>query len=463
MATYNVSNTSALNNALRNADGGDTIVLGSGNYSIDARGIGGGSDITIRGSGNATITEFDLNASRNIEIENVTFRQAGARIHNSENIDLRNVEIIGTSGGYGDGTGLKITGSEGVTLQGSQLVSLEHGIVLQTSEDITISGNRLSNISYDGISANQVDDLRITGNTIDMNTRDNVKHKDGIQIANQGSSGPSTNVTISNNRIDTNDSSTHGIYLGNNDAKSSGRTSEFYRDVDITGNDITAGHKLGIAVGETIGLTITGNDLSRATGSTKAINTPLILVDDNSQNVRVSGNSGYGDPAPASNNWQVSGSASRWGGNSGSSNNSSRNNDDDTGAPIASNGPSDAASGGSSGGSSGSNGRADRFKISEGDGGTISVDFDEGDRIVFRNFDNGTFEDVSGGNVVSNNRAGNWVRVDSVTDLQELVHASDDVRASTSGDTLTFWADGTRVEIEGVGRDYSSGFDADLF
>lgn len=82
---------------------------------------------------------------------------------------------------------------------------------------------------------------------------------------------------------------------------------------------------------------------------------------------------------------------------------------------------------------------------------------------MFRNFDNGTFEDVSGGNVVSNNRAGNWVRVDSVTDLQELVHASDDVRASTSGDTLTFWADGTRVEIEGVGRDYSSGFDADLF
>ena len=52
------------------------------------------------------------------------------------------------------------------------------------------------------------------------------------------------------------------------------------------------------------------------------------------------------------------------------------------------------------------------------------LDFSEGDLLELINYQNGTFEDVAGGNRVWNSDDGSYVKIDLVTDLQELVSSS---------------------------------------
>jgi hypothetical protein len=58
------------------------------------------------------------------------------------------------------------------------------------------------------------------------------------------------------------------------------------------------------------------------------------------------------------------------------------------------------------------------------------LDLDEGDKIVFRDFDRGSFEGIGGGNPLQVNRDGTFAKIDSVADLVELVEASANVSAA---------------------------------
>ena len=58
-----------------------------------------------------------------------------------------------------------------------------------------------------------------------MNSQPNYSHKDLIQFWTSNGGGPSRNVTITGNRMDSPDGETHAIYMGNAEARSGNRAS----------------------------------------------------------------------------------------------------------------------------------------------------------------------------------------------------------------------------------------------
>lgn len=477
MATITVSNSSQLNSAVNSAGSGDTIVLANGNYG--GLTLRGASNLTIKAEGGSAVLE----------------RLA---VHNSRNVTVDGVDFDGAtdSGGYGTGTGLNLRSSSDITIRNSEISDYSKGIMVWNVTGLDLLSNTLDNISYDGMVLGHARGVRISSNDVTMHGRTNIDHKDIIQIYNQGSQPPSSNVVISNNKLTAIDSNIHGIYMGNYDAAATGSAGEFYSNVTITGNVIDSQHKLGIAVDRTDGLTITDNVVLQndRISSSRTINKPVILVNQNSDDVRVSGNVVLDTPSASGANWQkASTSGGNWsisgndvvststridsyasgsaGANNGGSNNGgSDNGGSDNGGSNGggSNGGSDNGSGGDTGGSTGGdtggstggdtggstggdtdtgdlgNGVANQFRYIEPwmNGDTTSrlagIDFSEGDTLKLGRFDNGTFRDsTSDSNVVHNSKAGDYVLIDSVADIAELAANSQAVSASVSGGDLT--------------------------
>ena len=86
-----------------------------------------------------------------------------------------------------------------------------------------------------------------------------------------------------------------------------------------------------------------------------------------------------------------------------------------------------------------------------------------------QDFDRGTFLDFAGGkgNEVMNNASKTYMRIDSLTDIQEVVTASKDLSASFQKDVLQLKIaqdDGTlTISLPGLADDYKSTFDDALF
>ena len=75
MATYNVSNSSQLKSALGRAHGGDTIHLSGGSYGkLELSGSFG--NVTIKGGGNAKLSDVTLQNVSGLTFDNVTFSGA---------------------------------------------------------------------------------------------------------------------------------------------------------------------------------------------------------------------------------------------------------------------------------------------------------------------------------------------------------------------------------------------------
>ena len=96
------------------------------------------------------------------------------------------------------------------------------------------------------------------------------------------------------------------------------------------------------------------------------------------------------------------------------------------------------------------------------------VDFESGDRIIFRNLDDGTFSAKRGGNPIDIwGGQGGSVTIDDVVDLSELVAFSRDLSATTSGDKLILEIDqkGSTTEIvfDGLGSEYRAADHPELF
>ena len=240
----------------------------------------------------------------------------------------------------------------------------------------------------------------------------------------------------------------------------------------IENNSGATGQRLGIAVGQTDGLTIRGNHVlqNEKMQSSKSINTPVILVQENSHDVVISGNVVLDAPSAANDGWvDTSIKGKDW---SISSNKVVSLDTKAVRAAVSSapapKAPLPSADAPDSGG-------ADDFRFNNGD--KISgkqrtvfndVNFDEGDRIILNKFDAGTFLDYGGGNTVMNNAEKTYVRIDSLTDIQEIVTASKDVSAlAQANDTLVLRVeqdDGTLdIVLPGFAKAYAQTFDADLF
>ena len=462
MATLNVSSAAELRSAINSASGGDTILLANGSYGDVS--LNGASDLTLRAQGD------DASLS-------------GLNLKNADNVTVDGVNLDGRSdgAGYGTGTAIDVKSSSDVTLQNMDVTDFAKGIRAWDVSGIKVEGNTLDNISFDGMVFGHVQGARITGNDVTMHGREAVDHKDVIQFYNQGDKAPASDVVISNNTLTAEDANIHGIYMGNADASNSGRSSEYYSNVTISGNVIDVKHMLGVAVGQTDGVEITDNVVLRNGGAdgARAVSSPRILVDHDSDNVRISGNTVLDTPSAAGANWQSdSASGGGWSisGNtvvsvatsiSGFSTGSSTGSGSDSGSTggSASTGASTSAATGAA--------VADEFRFTgdrvQGDvsGRIEGADFAKGDALKLGGYDAGTFDDVRGGNLVHDNASGTYVKIDSLTDIAELDASSHAVTAHVSGDDLqvTIEQDSGTLDLvlAGLGREYQAGYDATLF
>lgn len=473
MATLSVSSASELRSAINSASSGDTIQLANGSYGdVSLRGV---DNITLEAQGSGAVLD-------------------GLSVRNADGVTIDGLTLEGGTdrSGYGTGTGLTIRASSDVTVQNTNLSDYSKGIQAWDVTGLTLRSNTLDNISHDGMVLGHVYETVIDGNDVTMHGDVNVDHKDVIQIYNQGSKAPASDVVISNNTLTALDENIHGIYMGNADAKSSGSSGEYYSNVTITGNVMDIQNKLGIAIGQTDGLTITDNVVlqNSGAGAARAMNTPEILVDADSRDVRVAGNTVLDTPTAATTNWQDTGiSGSGWsitgnavvsvatsvaayltGLSTGAGSASAAAGADDTpsvGAPSVGT-ETGTETGAASGTASGDEFRFVGSAIDGARSATVEgLDFGAGDTLKLGRYDAGTFDKIPGGNVVHVNEAGTYAKVDSLTDIAELAASSDRVSAHVTGDDLavSIEQDGGTLDLvlAGLGQAYQDGYDETLF
>jgi hypothetical protein len=421
----------------------------------------------------AVIDDLNLRWVTNLTFENIKFDYKPSVstdgipvfVHNASNITFRGDTFVGemSGTGYGMGSGFKVSLGDDILLENSTLTGFRSGVEAYATEGLTIRNNILRDISYDGMSSSNVQGLTIRNNTIAMNSDPaGDKHRDGIQVWNQHERAPSSNITIDKNTITSTDTTTHGIYMGNADAQNSGLLSEFYGNVAITNNIIMTGQRLGIAIGETNGLTISGNTLiqnAALNDNPKVISIPIIQVEQDARNVQITNNIINADPVAADSTWQpVIGAGTAWTISGNKVVGLSWNVGDPIGDPWA--------------GVPG-NGQPDEFRFK---GTSVTADrtdlvtdllFSEGDTIVLINYEAATFKGVWQGNPLDVNSTGTYVKMNSITDLQELVATSPKLSATVVGDDLTIHIDQTNgdqhIVLDGLGTAYQSTYDATLF
>lgn len=456
MATYNASNKSQLSSALNKAKAGDTISLSGGNYgSLRVSSEKYSGEVTITSNGNANFSAI--------------------QVVNSKNLTFDGLNLSGT------GVGFKVSGSsQNIKIQDSDLTGFTKGITVYGGSGFKALNNDITKIKYDGIVIGHVQGVTLQGNEVRIQNASGDNHRDVIQFYNQGSAAPSANITIKNNLLTSDDGVTHGLFFGNADTKGS-NVSEFYKNITIEGNTIKTGHKLALAIGGAQNVSIRKNVVVQSDdfSSKKTVNIPLIIIDRDAKGVSLSGNTVVKMPVIGddSSNWKTIGTLNNTGSKivslGASVSNATAVSIDDT--PTSSGSGTSSSGTGSGSGTSSSvlgNGSADEFRFSGSSiSGTktnsISADFTEGDKVVLTRYDAGTFEDVVGGNVVTNSPNGSYVKIDSVADLQELVASSNAISADVSGDKLTLSIDqdtGTHhLEFAGIGQEYLNSYDASLF
>jgi hypothetical protein len=484
MTTISVSDQAQFLAALGNAQAGDTIELAAGNYGTLS--LDGSKYVTkyLKYTGEVTITSasatdkaviegLSLNAASNITFKNVVFDYASATstggtpflVNSSKYITFDGVTFDGEiKDGYGSGTGIKITQGNDIVIENSVFTDYRKGIEAWAVKGLTIENNSEQNISYDGIVTGHVVGMTIRDNTIAVNSNPaEDQHRDGIQVWNQGTKAPSSDILIEGNTITATDTTTHGIYMGNADAKSATDFTEFYSNVTIRDNLILTGQKLGIAVGQTDGLTIADNTLIQngaLNDDTRTITIPLVHVEQDAVNVAITGNILNGAPVVSDVAWgEVIGASPNWTIDDNAVVKLDWNPGDSTEDPWA---------------EVRGNGVADEFRykgtwVASGDRTDVNdnLNFDEGDTIVLINYEANSFKGVWQGNKLDVNSAGTYAKIDSLTDLQELDFASPKLAASVSDDTLTLHITQTNgvhdIVLEGLGQEYASTYDQTLF
>jgi hypothetical protein len=320
-AERSVSNLSELREALRQSQGGETILLQPGDYgAVDIHDFAPTAPVVLRAAGTGAPVRFTgLNLSNvsNITLDGVLFDYRYQKddvqwtspfyVVDSQKVTISNSRFDGdvvTGGtpvdrGYGNGRGLSIDTSSDIAVLNNQISIFHRGLVVENCDRVTVSGNDISAVRSDGmnfvavqslvVEDNYVHDLRISGGSDD--------HPDMIQFWTAGTDRPTTDVILRNNVLN----SGHGgwsqsILIGNEvvrEGKAGG--SMFYRNITITGNVIINSHLHGITVGETKGLVISNNTLihNRLTDGSAhnpSLWTPQINVSERAENVSILNN-----------------------------------------------------------------------------------------------------------------------------------------------------------------------------
>lgn len=322
-----VQDRASLLKALKQAKGGEVLLLAAGDYGeLDLWADGPvppvyAEPVILRAAAASPpiFTRLKLTGARNLAFEGVLFDYIFAagdapgqtrpfHIKDSTNIRFTDVIFDGdvASGrgpednGYAAGIGLSARHVTRFTLQRSEIRSFYRGLVVGEGTDVLIAENDLHDLRSDGMNFVKATGLRVEGNVIrdfrrSFASRD---HADMIQFWSMNADYPTTDVVIRRNFLTVgNGDHTQSIFMRNEAVDTQGGDlSMYYRDIVIEENLILNNHFHGITVGETDGLTIRRNTLIRVPRRSEPgirgtfANMPGIQVADSSRNVTVRAN-----------------------------------------------------------------------------------------------------------------------------------------------------------------------------
>lgn len=290
-----VAGPDALHTALREATGGETILLSGGDYGklelIDGHNGARArfeSAVTIAAADPANPPVFsgvDVRNASNLAFEGVMFDYTFNPNHpiyfkpfsfrDVENLAIRNVVIDGdlargvsaAEDGRGWADGLSIIGARNVTVENVEIARFHRGLLMGGVDRATVRGNDLHSLRMDGMNFSAVREVLIEDNLIRDFNRSSLAsdHADMIQFWTSRTTRPSVGVVIRGNVLNSGlGGATQTIFM-RNEMVDQGLAGEemFYRDIIIEENVVINGQFHGITVGETDGLLIRHNTLLR--------------------------------------------------------------------------------------------------------------------------------------------------------------------------------------------------------
>ena len=260
---FTVSDPAELETALRQAQGGESILLMDGNYGdVDFRNLSFTDHVTIASeSGKAVFNSLGIKNSSYLRIDGVHVSSdnnggPGSKVveivEGSHHIEILNSEVNGkVDDVYVGHLGIFTSDAENITIRNNNVHDVKNGIVTFGAKNLVVSGNKIDNIAEDAMKFSGVFDFLVEGNqSHGLVFPQPRSHLDFIQF--QGVSG---NGTIRGNILLVNKVAyIQGIFL--DDAE--------YTNITIEDNVIYTGMANGIIISEGSGNTVRNNTLLNA-------------------------------------------------------------------------------------------------------------------------------------------------------------------------------------------------------
>jgi hypothetical protein len=308
--THSADNLTTLHAALEMAQAGDRIELKPGFYGVlDLYAprdpfIVKTSAVTIASQNPTSPAQFSgikITGAHHLRFENLVFdyaTQHGPRhdkpflFKDSHGLSLDGVVVQGANPNIGQG--LSFRNCADIHISNRTITGFYRGIVVSTSDNVTLANNLLTGLGSDGINIAGVHGVAITDNAL----RDfaphpgDDSHRDFIQFWTAGGAGASSDILITNNKMFGQD--IQGIFMRSETMDEAGNSLR-YNDVNISGNFVMTDVSHGIRTAPTDGLTITNNTvLPFSLPGVSREHTPVIFINESSTEVTASHNVGMG-------------------------------------------------------------------------------------------------------------------------------------------------------------------------
>lgn len=304
-----VHNTSELNYALKNATGGETILLAPGAYDgLLLRDAQFNSTVTIKSvdpNATAVLTNAVLNNVSNLTFDTIRIsyntsadiKPWSKAFYANESTDIKiiNSEVTGSvDNNYAnDGIGLRFDNAKSITIENTEFHDLFRGAVFNGAENTVVKNNNIYAIRSDGFDFSETNNTTIVDNnfgqfitstTNGLGSQGVIEHPGVIQFWTNGDTHPNENILIQGNVSLQNSPDgfpVGGIFLRDENGNLP------YRNVVIKDNVIVTRDADSITVGHGIGVDIENNTVVSVAGSE---NTASISVWDRSENVVIANN-----------------------------------------------------------------------------------------------------------------------------------------------------------------------------
>lgn len=264
MSTFLVSSQSQLVSSISKANGGDTIVLAKGfkaeMIAVDGFNKSGGLTITSQDSGSpASVSCLKITGSSGITVRDLDVMQRPnasqtASVLNSSNIVLDRVHVHGVEDLSKTSWGLTIRYSSNVSVTNSEFDQLKCAIHYMKNDNVTLEGNKVSNILNDGFIGSSTSNLVIKDNFFTNFQHAGPVHPDCIQLYTRPGDATAHDILITGNvYVRGNGTPVQGIWIRNDSGLSP------FENVTVTNNTIIGSAYHGIGATAVGSLVMTGN------------------------------------------------------------------------------------------------------------------------------------------------------------------------------------------------------------